>query len=222
MSRLVTNVVALAGAAALAGSVAWTFSLDEKLSSAPRVRATTPHAPPSSASPSTASSRAPVATSAQPTAASAQSASSQPAQVGQAAAAQSASSTQAVAPKAGEPAPAPGSAGQRVSIDPKTGQLRPIEHDEAAALAAAAAAQGRAARKAAVQPQESFGPGGSVTIDIPEDLHTYTVATRRADGTIAVEHATGPKAAQKKVKTGAAAKKSPAAPVQDKEDRDDR
>ncbi len=88
---------------------------------------------------------------------------------------------------------APAQAGQRVSIDPATGRLRPIEHDDAAKAAPAGGA--RRAAFAAPAPEQRLGPDGSVLIDVPEDLHTFTVATRTADGKTAIQHATWPEGA---------------------------
>ena len=118
---------------------------------------------------------------------------------------------QATAPAAKRqtPAPAavetfaPGQAGQRVSIDPATGRLRPIEHDDAAKAAPAGGA--RRAVLGAPQPQlqEMLGPDGTVSVEVPEDLHTFTVARRTADGKVVIEHATGPKGAAAKTRAGA-------------------
>jgi ribonuclease E len=124
---------------------------------------------------------------------------------------------------------APSTAGQRAFIDPVTGQLRQPEHDELAAIAAAAAAAAptrRAARTAgaANAAPESFGPGGSIEAVVPEDLHTFTVATRGPDGRITIEHAQGAKEAAKVMRANSA-KKGPQAPVsreKAKEDRNDR
>ena len=60
----------------------------------------------------------------------------------------------------------------------------------AAAAAAAAPARRSAARTASAAP-EFFGPDGSVAAVVPEDLHTFTVATRGPDGRIVIEHAQG-------------------------------
>jgi hypothetical protein len=119
--------------------------------------------------------------------------------------------------------PAP-SAGQRAFIDPVTGELRQPEHEELAALAAAnasAAPAGRLARTANTAP-ESFGPDGSIVAVVPEELHSFTVATRGPDGRIVIEHAQGADNADRLVKANSA--KAPQAPVstQQKEDRHDR
>ncbi len=98
---------------------------------------------------------------------------------------------------------APAQAGQRVSIDPATGRLRPIEHDDAAKAAPAGGA--RRAGLGAPQPQlqEMLGPDGTVSVEVPEDLHTFTVAKRTADGKVVIEHATGPKGAASRTRAGA-------------------
>lgn len=120
---------------------------------------------------------------------------------------------------------APSAAGQRAFIDPVTGALRQPEHDELAALAAEAAAAAPARRSAArtASTAVEFGPDGSVTAVVPEDLHTFTVATRGPDGRIVIEHAQGAANAAKLVKANSA-KKGPRAAVSraQKEDRNDR
>jgi hypothetical protein len=109
-------------------------------------------------------------------------------------------------------------AGQRAFIDPTTGQLRQPEHDELAAIAAAAAAAPakRLARTASVT-QEMYGPDGSVEAVVPEDLHTFTVATRGPDGRIKIEHAQGVQNAVKVMNANTAKQGT-----QGKEDRNDR
>jgi hypothetical protein len=137
-------------------------------------------------------------------------------------------SSPAAQPPAPTPAPAaPSAAGQRAFIDPVTGELRQPEHEELAAIAAQAAAAAPASRSAARTASvatASFGPDGSVDAVVPEDLHTFTVATRGPDGRIVIEHAQGQANAAKLVKANGA-KKGPQAPVsraQQKEDRNDR
>jgi hypothetical protein len=137
-------------------------------------------------------------------------------------------SSPAAQPPAPTPAPAaPSAAGQRAFIDPVTGELRQPEHEELATLAAAAASAAPASRSAARTASvatASFGPDGSVDAVVPEDLHTFTVATRGPDGRIVIEHAQGQANAAKLVKANGA-KKGPQAPVsraQQKEDRNDR
>jgi hypothetical protein len=97
-----------------------------------------------------------------------------------------------------------GSAGQRAYIDPSTGRLRPAEHDDAAAAANAATQRraGLARQATASEPQEIQGPGGAVGMAVPEDLLTFTVATRTPDGRIVMQHATGVKEAQEKTRAG--------------------
>jgi hypothetical protein len=128
---------------------------------------------------------------------------------------------------AAPPAPSvPSGAGQRAFIDPVTGELRQPEHEELTAIAAAEAAAAparRLARTANAAPQ-FFGADGSVSAVVPEDLHTFTVATRGPDGRIVIEHAQGPSSAARLVKANSA-KKSPQASLsraQQKEDRHDR
>lgn len=111
-----------------------------------------------------------------------------------------ANTPQVATPATATPAePAAGSAGQQAFIDPRTGKLRPAEHDEVAA-AGAAAKTSRLARTAAVEPQAVNGPDGAVGVVVPEDLQPYTVATKTADGSITMQDATGPAAAAKLVR----------------------
>jgi hypothetical protein len=122
---------------------------------------------------------------------------------------------------------APAAAGQRAFIDPVTGELRQPEHDEVAAVAAEAAAAAparRAAARTATAAQEFIGDDGSVSAVVPEELHTFTVATRDANGRVVIEHAQGAKNAASMIKANRATK-TPQAPVsraQQKEDRHDR
>jgi hypothetical protein len=123
---------------------------------------------------------------------------------------------------------APSAAGQRAFIDPVTGQLRQPEHDELAALAAEAAANAGTARRSAARTAtaaaatEFYGADGSVEAVVPEDLHTFTVATRGPDGRIVVDHAQGRKAADKLVKANSAKKPRASVSHAQKEDRNDR
>lgn len=124
------------------------------------------------------------------------------------------------------PSPAFG-AGQRAFIDPATGQLRQPEHEELAAIAAQAAAArptGRLAARTASASAQTFNDDGSASAVVPEELHTFTVATRGPDGRIVIEHAQGAANARKIVKANNA-KHTPRASVsraQQQEDRHDR
>jgi hypothetical protein len=205
-ARALAAVLTLAAAGI--GATAWLTNAQEPT----RVTTTAATAAPSN----TASQQAqPSTTMSTATAANANAASTQPAL-------QQPTAQQPAAP---QPA-APSAAGQRAFIDPVTGQLRQPEHDELAAIAAAAAAAParRLSRTAATTAPETFGPDGSVEAVVPEDLHTFTVATRGPDGRITIEHAQGAKNAVKVMKANSA-KKGPHAPVSRetaKEDRNDR
>lgn len=131
---------------------------------------------------------------------------------------QSAASSAASAP------PAPSAAGQRAFIDPVTGEFRQPEHDEIAALnaAAAAAAPARRAARTANAAAEFFVEDGSIAAVVPEDLHTFTVATRGADGRIVIEHTQGAKNADRMVKANSAKKPRASVSQAQKEDRNDR
>jgi hypothetical protein len=118
----------------------------------------------------------------------------------------------------------PSAAGQRAFIDPVTGELRQPEHDELAALAAAdaAAAPARKLARTAGTAPESFGPDGSIVAVVPEDLHTFAVATRGPDGRIVIGHAQGADNADRLVKANSAKVPQAPASAQQKEDRHDR
>jgi hypothetical protein len=130
-------------------------------------------------------------------------------------------------PSSTSPAPsAPSAAGQRAFIDPATGQLRQPEHEELAAIAAEAAAAParRTAARSAGAAAQMFGTDGSVSATVPEELHTFTVATRGPDGRLVIDHAQGRTNAARMVKANSA-KNTPRASVsgaQQKEDRNDR
>ena len=53
------------------------------------------------------------------------------------------------------------------------------------------------------QAEQALPHGGEVAIRVPEELQTFAVATRLPDGGIAIQHATGPKAADALVHAGA-------------------
>jgi hypothetical protein len=125
-----------------------------------------------------------------------------------------AKNTPRVASTPGQPADAAmpaAAAGQRAYLDPKTGRLREAEHDDAV-VSTKASAPSRQARTGTVQTsamsEPMLGPGGAVGMAVPEDLQTYMVATRQPDGRVVLEHATGLKAANAKVRSGAARKTS--------------
>lgn len=80
-----------------------------------------------------------------------------------------------------------------VFIDPQTGQLRTPTAQELLEL------QGQTVQTAQA-PQAITTPSGFTGLILGDDQQTYTVATKRADGTIAVEHAAGGKEAAKKVR----------------------
>lgn len=188
--RGITTVIALAAFVALAGAVLWMYAADESTAMTAAAAVATPAAP---QAPAPTPVTAPVQT--------ARTAQTAPAP------------TPAPAQEAGS-LPA-GTAGQQAFIDPKTGKLRPMEHDDV--IAAAPQAAKRTLKTAA--PQELAGPEGSVGVVVPEDLQTYTVATRQADGSVTIGHVSGPKAATTQVRS---AKKAVNPSAQDKEERNDR
>jgi hypothetical protein len=127
----------------------------------------------------------------------------------QAPAAQTTTATPAAKPATSTPAstsaPMPaGTAAQQAHIDPKTGQLRQIEHDDAAKLPTPGAAR-RAARTAAAEPQQ-FATENAVGVAVPDEVLPYTVATVTPDGKVVLEHVQGGKAAADKVKANSSKK----------------
>jgi hypothetical protein len=205
--RSIAASIALVSAVALGAAAIWLTHADAP-ASAPAAAAATAKAEPSTARAETRPS--PVApVNAMPT-------SDQTPQVASPATHSPSATPQAAA------APAAGGAGQQAFIDPRTGKLRPAEHDEVAA-AGGAAKTSRLARTAAVEPQTVYGPDGSVGVVVPEELQPYTVATKAPDGSITLQDAMGPTAAATLVRD--ASKKSVAAKkglVQKKEERNDR
>jgi hypothetical protein len=102
--------------------------------------------------------------------------------------------------------PAPGVAGQQAFIDPKTGQLRPPEHDDVATLTGQTSGLRRLARTAQAEPQEFATEGGAMGVVVPDELQPYTVATKTPDGGLVIEHVTGGRAAAAKVRANTAKK----------------
>jgi hypothetical protein len=88
-------------------------------------------------------------------------------------------------------------AGQKISIDPATGQARPIEHDDIAQTSTTA-------RRAVASPEATVDPDGGLTVAIPETSDVFTVATKGPDGTISIAHASGLTSAKTKVRAGGA------------------
>lgn len=80
-------------------------------------------------------------------------------------------------------APAPEA---RVSIDPVTRQIRPVENDEARALERDAQQRARASRATATGTfnREFRGPGGSVGMTLDDSTHSHVMARRGADGKV--------------------------------------
>jgi hypothetical protein len=107
-----------------------------------------------------------------------------------------ASKARAVKPKA--------AANSIVVRDAETGQLRAATAEEAAALnrkpkdlsnARAASATGVAS-----QTQAKSHSSGAVGVRLTDEFATYSVATKRADGSLAIEHVDGRQAANAAVK----------------------
>jgi len=115
-----------------------------------------------------------------------------------AAAKTAATSAASAAPAESAPAPA-GVAAQQAHIDPNTGQLRPIEHDDAPTLARASS-RSRLARTAQAASVEFFTDSGVPGATVPDEVQAYTVATRTPDGKVVIEHVQGSKAAADRVK----------------------
>jgi hypothetical protein len=75
-------------------------------------------------------------------------------------------------------------AGQRIVIDPATGQIRPIEHDDTALIAPSAAT-------AQAEPEQFVASDGSINALVPDTSDVYTVATKAPDGNVSIGHAVG-------------------------------
>jgi hypothetical protein len=195
-----TGLIAFGGVAALAiaGTTAW-LTLGAT-SVAPSAQ--TPAPAQASASPATTAPAAP----AQAASASAQT----PASAASAARAGQTASTKtaASAPHASAAAAdAPiGMAGQQAHIDPKTGQLRPAEHDDVATLNSQKGLKRLSRTAPAAEPQEFATESGAMAIMVPDEVQPYTVATKTADGKVVIEHVTGGKAAADKVRANSAPK----------------
>jgi hypothetical protein len=93
-----------------------------------------------------------------------------------------------------------------VAIDPATGKLRPVEHDDkitAPNTAAQRSAFGAAAKPAApnLQRMQQASPAmqqhasGAKSMQLSPQRHAYTVATRNADGTLTTQCVPGEDAA---------------------------
>jgi hypothetical protein len=212
-ARSLAASVALVSAVALGAAAIWLTHAD-----APASSATPAKAEPSIARADTSPSTTPVATtpSSDATQQAATPVASRPAPADASAPAKSSAKPDAA------PTASTSGAAQQAFIDPRTGKLRPAEHDDVA-TAGAAAKTSRLARTTAVEPQETYGAGGSIGVLVPDELQPYTVATKAPDGSVTLQDATGPTAAAKMVrdasKKGVAVKKGL---VQKKEERNDR
>jgi len=92
------------------------------------------------------------------------------------------------------------SAGQKIAIDPQTGQARPIEHDDVAPLTSSA-------RQSSEMPQPTVDADGGLTVAIPDTSDVFTVATKGPDGKITIGHASGVAGANAKLREGSVQKK---------------
>lgn len=126
------------------------------------------------------------------------------------------------------PAQAADGVGMRIVRDPATGQLRAPTADEAKAMddAEAKARADRAAANPAGTPDTrapmEFRQANGVRVRVNDSFLSYSVVTRRADGSIAMQCVTGKDAAEKLVrdpKAGIAAPVSSATKEHDHEDK---
>jgi hypothetical protein len=85
-------------------------------------------------------------------------------------------------------------AGQKIAIDPATGQARPIEHEEVSSASAA--------RQAEVVAEPILHPSGAVGALVPETADVYLVATKSANGAISIGHAQGVASATTQMRAG--------------------
>lgn len=85
--------------------------------------------------------------------------------------------------------------GVKVAIDPTTGRVRPMTADEVAQLRAAVTPSASSlARKGPANEAEALQTmrvtaNGTRVLQVPEDLMSDLVATRRADGSLQIGHA---------------------------------
>ncbi|MBI3368478.1 MAG: hypothetical protein HY021_08565 [Burkholderiales bacterium] len=111
----------------------------------------------------------------------------------------------AVAAQAQQPAKAPSahSPGMVVVRDAETGQLRAPTGDEAKALQQqaklSAAGRKRAQAVAAPAVERALGGGAGYALEVDESTHSYSVAVRQPDGSVALDCVTGADTAKKLV-----------------------
>jgi hypothetical protein len=89
---------------------------------------------------------------------------------------------------------APAAPAARVAIDPDTGKLRPVEHDDAAEAAGPAVARSALRTESALRQVYSRTGVRGVTLD--ESFMTYTVVRRNAQGGLESDCVHGESAAQ--------------------------
>lgn len=126
------------------------------------------------------------------------------------------------APEVQVKAPAATAANMMIVRDPVTGQLRAPTAEEAAALQQTPAAAARAGRAASAQaspsapnaPLTKSHSNGARGVRLTDEMATYSVATRRADGTLEIEHVEGKKAAVAEVQAAKVAPAVPAVPTE--------
>lgn len=95
-----------------------------------------------------------------------------------------------------------GANGLTAFIDPDTGQLREPTAEELAALANSQLDATRSAPTNATTP--IVAPSGIQGLTLGDEQMTFTVVTRAPDGTLAIEHAAGKTAAERRVRDIAA------------------
>ncbi len=85
--------------------------------------------------------------------------------------------------------PAAGSsaaASSRVAIDPVTKRVRPVEMEEGAALSRSSEQRARAQSQAPQGARQFRAPGGAVGVMLDDSTHSFSTATRNADGQLKV------------------------------------
>lgn len=85
---------------------------------------------------------------------------------------------------------------QRAFIDPQTGALREPTAEEVKEMAQEMAA----ASAMPAEPEPITSAEGFPGLKLSDDFSTYTVASKNADGTVSIRHATGPKEAERLVR----------------------
>jgi hypothetical protein len=115
------------------------------------------------------------------------------------------------------PAPGANAAGAMVFIDPATGKIVQPTDAQVGALTLAPPPQAGPKAKAPVTPAIMIqGPGGAVGMVLTPESFNYSIATRTADGKIAMDCVTGGQAADRIAAGESGNKATPKGPIDEK------